>query len=123
MIFDPDILNRWQDVDPTGWRSLAREILDLFFSLERTNRVKLTKAIEEKDAEAISKEAHSFKSSCANVGAVAAYRMLQEIESHATTTAFADITAKIQKLEETLKETLVELHQYQETVLKGSESK
>lgn len=81
VIFNPDVLNGWEQVDPVRWRTVVLEILEIFFETGPEQYRDLQAAVARRDFDQARKLAHSLKSICGSVGAEACHTLLDQIEN------------------------------------------
>ncbi|MHC1699720.1 MAG: PAS domain S-box protein [Humidesulfovibrio sp.] len=80
----PDLLDLRTALDMLGGhRELFAEVLDIFLADMPAKRLALAQALEQGDMAALRLAAHSFKSSCASVGATPASRAAENLENAA----------------------------------------
>lgn len=83
-LINESTLLAWQDVDAKNWRDLVRDIASVFFESGAKQMKQLVTAWESGNFEGVRCAAHALKSSCANVGALKAHLILEQIESAST---------------------------------------
>lgn len=121
-IFDPALLKEWEQVDPDNWRSMVGELIDLFFKSAEVKYEELQVAWTQKDWKKMSDSAHALKSSCGNVGAVEAQRILNEIEQLAQKKDAVAITHRMKELSEVFKRSLDAVIDFKKSILKPPEN-
>lgn len=83
VVFNPEMLDAWEQVDPDSWRTLVAQILDVFTESADEKRIELKDAVLRRDWQAVKDISHSLKSSFGNVGGEALFLMLGAIEAAA----------------------------------------
>lgn len=99
-IFDPTLLNEWQQIDPDNWRTMVSELIDLFLRSAQDKYEHLREAHQKRKWSDIADSAHALKSSCGNVGASRAQTLLNEIEHLATQKDIITISKKFKELQD-----------------------
>ena len=112
-VFNPETLNAWKEIDSAGWQKVTGELIDIFFNNSAAQFEGLKASWNSGDHRRMREIAHSLKSSCGNVGAEEAHRLLNLIE-HSAAMALDELDAHLQKLEGVFARTLTELKSYRE---------
>jgi len=79
-LIDESKLLSWQQIYPEDWKNIVSEILELFLVTSKEQHDNLLLAFKNLDEKNLKSIAHSFKSSCGNVGALRAHHLLNQIE-------------------------------------------
>lgn len=79
-VLDPSVVRSLKELGGDDDPGLFDELVDLFVTDARSNVEKLVQALDQRDAQALSRVAHTMKSSSANVGASRMSKLCFEIE-------------------------------------------
>src|SRR5882672_8455121 len=79
-VLDLETIATLKALGGTDEPDLFVELVDLFVSDTKTHIAALQRALDQHDLRLLERTAHTLKSSCANVGAVAMSRLCSEIE-------------------------------------------
>lgn len=107
-ILNKKVLEGWKEIDTTGWRKFARDIIDTFFSTASVQYDSLIAAWGAKDYKKVKLVAHTLKSSCGYVGAERAYEILNAIENEPQESTIV-LAHLVESLDAVFVETVVEL--------------
>jgi HPt (histidine-containing phosphotransfer) domain-containing protein len=111
-LIDESKLLSWQKIYPEDWESIVLEILELFFTTSLDQHQKLLAAYKNLDENSLKSTAHSFKSSCGNVGAVRAHHILNQIEKYGSIKENKSLEATLQIASATYKSSVEALIQF-----------
>ena len=103
---DAEALQRLRDLDPEGKNRLIERVLGAYVSSSTRLAGQLAEARASGDLHSAQQVAHTLKSSSASIGALALARLCAEIEASIRTDTLAGMPARLQSLEDELKQVL-----------------
>lgn len=107
VVLDKAALHKLKELDEPGCkRSIATELIDMFLSMVPNQIQMIQNAIKESDLAQAQREAHSLKSSSANLGVMELSKICRSLE-HAQ--GLAEVEALFPKIVEEFKAAKVEL--------------
>ena len=109
---EASVLLSWRELNPDGWQEVVGEIINIFLEHGPRQHGVLLKAHSRRDRQGIAAAAHTLKSSCGNVGAMRASRLLETIENGVAVLAWHEVDALISELEQALSESHADLHAF-----------
>lgn len=86
-VFDRGVLETWREIDPRGWKQLAIEVIDASLLMIAQDTERLRTALKSGDRVAVSRAAHSMKSTCGNVGIRPAVPLFLHLEKFSESSA------------------------------------
>lgn len=98
-LLDKSVLESWNEIDPENGHQIARELIEIFIQSAIPQYLELVRAYDEIEFTIIREQAHSLKSSCGNVGAIAASKIFAELEHAARTNNLRHIEEKFEDIE------------------------
>lgn len=116
-IFNRDALDAWREVDPNDWKTITKNILDLFLQIGEQQYQDLEQTWKNKNLDQLIKKAHTLKSSCGNVGAEIAHQILNNIEKNAMNLSQEEIEEMLIEFNKVFSEVKLQIKNYYATEL------
>lgn len=111
-LFNPEILNKWQEIDPQNWRTITIEIIDIFFESSQTDLTKLKEALSKRDSKYTYLYCHSLKSCYGNVGATHVQKLCSMMESKAELSSWEELESLLTEVTSQIETTNELINQY-----------
>jgi HPt (histidine-containing phosphotransfer) domain-containing protein len=116
-LFNPELLQKWQEIDKDNWSVIVLDIMSVFFDSTPADYEKLKTAIEKKDRKNTELYSHSLKSSHGNVGAVKMQEAFAKIELASHTANWDILSRYIQDVDNLKAQTYPLLLEYKTSLL------
>lgn len=115
-LLDTGALKVWKDIDPSGWKAIVTELIEIYIRDTKDIQNQLVLARDRQNYSQIAGLAHTLKSTSGNVGAIAAHNLCAQIEQIANSPSPTPSLDLLSEMLSVIPSTIAQLESYLQNI-------